>query len=219
MTLRRRAVLGALVSGASVALAGCLTDGSRDNDDKNDNFQRVNEPPHEISEPECPDAGEERDSLWLYANMPAEPSLAFEQQETTSAVLRDEGLETDFDESNSQFYAAFLTADADLDRVDRSLSTPATGLIEGTDFDSEGVLVSQTGWGSESAPRISNELRRPTGASTRTAITGDPARRPTISLSRLLLPDLSDCPDSTAPLLVSPSTHRRGSPSARPKVL
>ena len=135
--------------------------GNNDNDDdKNDDFQRVDEPPHESSEPECPDTGGERDSLWLYVNMPAEPSLAFEQQETTSVVLLDEGLGTDFDESNSQFYAALLTADADLDRIDRSLSTPATGLIEGTDFDSEGALVGQTGWGSGSVtPRLKRSRR------------------------------------------------------------
>lgn len=130
--------------------------GNNGDDDKNDDFQRVDEPPHESSEPECPDTGGERDSLWLYVNMPAEPSLAFEQQETTSVVLLDEGLGTDFDESNSQFYAALLTADADLDRLTgRSRPRQPDSLRELTSIRRMHSWVRQGG-GPEASPHVSN---------------------------------------------------------------
>lgn len=111
---------------------------------------RVEEPLYEISEPECSGAGD-RDALWLCENMDAEPSLAFDQVETTSVVFTDEGLA--FDEGNGgnrQFYAALLTDEVDPDRVDKNTGGDVGELIEGTDFESEAVLIAQTGWGSGS---------------------------------------------------------------------
>lgn len=119
-------------------------------DDGGAGLARVEEPLYEISEPECNGAGD-RDPLWLCENMDAEPSLAFDQVETTSVVFTDEGLA--FDEENGgdrQFYAALLTDADDLDRVDANTGGGVGALITGTDFESEALLVAQTGWGSGS---------------------------------------------------------------------
>lgn len=115
-----------------------------------DELARVEEPLYEISEPECGEAGN-RDPLWLCENMDAEPSLAFHQVETSSVVFSDEGLE--FDEvggGDLQFYAALLTDVDDLDRIDENTDSDVGELIEETDFDTEVMLVAQTGWGSGS---------------------------------------------------------------------
>lgn len=110
---------------------------------------RVEEPLYAISEPECSGTGE-RDPLWLCKNMDAEPSVAFDQVETTSVVFTDEGVAfDDEDRGNLQYYAALLTAEDDLDRVERGGDVGE--LITGTEFESEAVLVAQTGWGSGSA--------------------------------------------------------------------
>lgn len=111
---------------------------------------RVEEPLYEISEPECSGGGD-RDPLWLCENMDAEPSLAFDQVATSSMVFADEGLAFDEEnEGNRQFYAALLTDEDDLDRVDENTGGDVGELIEGTDFKSEALLAAQTGWGSGS---------------------------------------------------------------------
>ncbi|MDL5363103.1 hypothetical protein [Halalkalicoccus sp. NIPERK01] len=111
---------------------------------------RVEEPPYEISEPECSGAGD-RDPLWLCENMDAEPSVAFDQVETSSMSFADEELASDVEnEGNPQFYAALLTDEDDLDRVDENTGGDVDELIGGTDFESEALLVVQTGWGSGS---------------------------------------------------------------------
>lgn len=107
---RRRTLHLAGASLSSVVVAGCLsaagpgsgtdgsdpaeggdTDGSDPSGTPVDRSPRVADPPHEITEPECGD-DDSRDPLWLCANMPAEPSVEFEQVETSSRVLADEGL-------------------------------------------------------------------------------------------------------------------------------
>lgn len=111
---------------------------------------RVDEPPYDISEPECGDEGD-RDPLWLCENMAAEPSLEFDQVETSAPIFANEGLRLEVDdEGHPQFYAALLTEADGLDRVDGNTGGDVGGLIEGTDFDSEALLVVQTGWGSGS---------------------------------------------------------------------
>jgi hypothetical protein len=153
---RRRALQAVGLAGATAALSGCLvendsaTDGA-DSDDENDEtgeFTRVDQPPYGITEPPCPGSGEERNALWLCANMPAEPSLPFEQAQTSGMVFRDEGLQYNGDILDSQFYATLLTDPDDLDRVDRTRNSSPAALIEGTNFGSQAVLVAQTGWGS-----------------------------------------------------------------------
>ncbi|MFC6767361.1 hypothetical protein [Natrinema soli] len=107
----------------------------------------VDEPPCEITVPSCGPDGS-RDPLWLCENMPAEPTLEFEQKATSSVILRDEGLAFQTDGPGSQFYATFLTEAGDLERVDRNASGPTAELIESTAFESAAILVVQTGWGS-----------------------------------------------------------------------
>ena len=82
--------------------------------------------------------------------MPAEPSIEFEQVETSSPILADEGLRLDEPEDDNQYYATLLTEQGDRDRLHDETSRAVVELIEGTDFDIEAVLVAQTGWGSGS---------------------------------------------------------------------
>lgn len=111
---------------------------------------RVEAPPYEISEPECSGMGD-RDPLWLCENMAAEPSVAFDQVETTFAIFAGEGLTLDAEpDGEHQFYAALLTETDDLDRLNADAGGDPVALIEKTDFDTEAVLVAQTGWGSGS---------------------------------------------------------------------
>lgn len=118
--------------------------------DGDDGFQRVDTPPYEITEPECDPSDGDRDPLWLCENMAAEPTRLLDQVETTGSVLRSEGLQRDHDGRDPQFYATLLTDAADLDRVETNRNSSAVKLIEETDFDSEAVLIAQTGWGSGS---------------------------------------------------------------------
>jgi hypothetical protein len=110
---------------------------------------RVDEPPYEITEPECGD-DTDRDPLWLCENMPAEPSVEFEQVETSSAIFADEGLRFVEQDGEDQYYATFIVEAGALDRLHDDASGAAVDLIEGVDFDTHVVLVAQTGWGSGS---------------------------------------------------------------------
>lgn len=83
--------------------------------------------------------------------MDAEPSLAFDQAETSASVFADEGLGLAVDgEDHPQFYAALLTNADDLDRDDDEVKGDVCELIEGTNFEAEAVFIVQTGWGSGS---------------------------------------------------------------------
>lgn len=170
---RRRALQAASASVSGLLVAGCVstidtgadderpdeqdeTDGTGDGDG-GDELARVEAPPYEITEPECGETGE-RDPLWLCEHMAAEPSLAFEQAATTTAIFADEGLTLeDEPESEHQFYATLLAESADLDRLDEDAGGEPIALLEETDFDTETVLVVQTGWGSGS---ITPHLKR-----------------------------------------------------------
>ncbi|WP_135819596.1 hypothetical protein [Halostella litorea] len=112
-----------------------------------DGVARVDEPPYEISEPDCDPPEDGRDPLWLCENMAAEPSVAFSQANGRGSCLADEGLRLDESNENSQYYATLLTDESDLERLEDS-DSEAVALVEGTDFGSEAVLVAQTGWGS-----------------------------------------------------------------------
>jgi len=173
MELNRRRALVAGVSLAGSALAGCLSDGDpgggsgapadtttdtdTDGNDENgtdepdaslpDGVDRVDEPPYEIAEPDCDPPEDGRDPLWLCEHMAAEPSLPFEQAETSGAFFADEGLRLDESGGREQYYATLLTEDADLERL-RDGDSEAARLAAETDFESEAVLVAQTGWGS-----------------------------------------------------------------------
>lgn len=147
-TPRRKLLQTVGFTAAGVALAGCTFQYGSGDDDDDEEFQHVDEPPYEISEPDCPESGEDRDPLWLCANMAAEPSISFEQADTSGTILSEEGLQFDPDTLDMQFYATLLTEAADLDRIDRSLASAPVDLVEGTDFGAEAVLIAQTGWGS-----------------------------------------------------------------------
>ena len=117
-----------------------------------DDLDRVETPPYEIEDTDCniDGSGEgDRDPLYLCGNMPAEPSLSFEQASTRGTLFADEGLEFADDNTDDQLYATLLTDADDLDRleIDRG---DAYDLAAGTDFGSHAVLVVQTGWGSGS---------------------------------------------------------------------
>jgi len=165
MSLTRRRALRALGVATAGGLAGCLTgwtaddgdDGDGDSGVNNGDLQRCDEPPGEITVPQCPPAGDERDPLWLCADTTTEPTITFEQAETNTRVLSGEGLEWDTDSFDTQFYATLLTDADDLDRVNLSKNLPAIELVEGAAFDSEAVLVVQTGWGS---PDVTPHLKR-----------------------------------------------------------
>lgn len=163
---RRRTLQLVGASLSSVVVAGCLsaagpgsdndpdentddTDGSDPTGTPDDRSPRIDEPPYEITEPEC-DEDTERDPLWLCENMPAEPSIEFEQVETSSAIFADEGLRLLDPTDDDQYYATFMTETGDLDRLHDEASGTVVELIEGTDFDTHAVLVVETGWGSGS---------------------------------------------------------------------
>lgn len=120
-------------------------------------LDRVDTPPYDITDIECDidDSGEgDRDPLYLCVNMPAEPSLSFEQVSTRGTLLADEGLELTPDSNADQLYATLLTDADDIDRFETD-SGDAYDLAAGTDFESHAVLVVQTGWGSGSIlPRL-----------------------------------------------------------------
>lgn len=125
------------------------TDGSDPTGTPDGRSPRIDEPPYEITEPECGDDNE-RDPLWLCKNMPAEPSIEFEQLETSSSIFADEGLRLLDPKDDDRYYATFMTEAGDLDRLHDEASEAAVDVIEGTDFDTQAVLVAENGWGSGS---------------------------------------------------------------------
>jgi hypothetical protein len=146
---------------ASIVFAGCLSAPAGTQNEPTDrpsngnsttgdtDIQRVDTPPYEITKPECDPPDDKRDPLWLCGNMKAEPTLQFDQVETSGSVLQNEGFQSDTDDhTNSQFYTTLLTTGDDLDRIDKGRDSPAVELIEETEFDSQAVLIVQTGWGS-----------------------------------------------------------------------
>lgn len=164
---RRRLLALAAGSLSSGLLAGCLADGTEYADDDREpnspsepgsdglpeGLERVDEPPHEID----PDAracdredDAEQDPLYLCASMASEPSLSFEQVATSSRVLTDAGLGVDDEGGDAQLFAALLTAEDDLERVEADADEGVAGLLADVDFDAEAVLLVQTGWGSGS---------------------------------------------------------------------
>jgi hypothetical protein len=115
-------------------------------------LDRVDTPPYEIEDIECniDDSGEgDRDPLYLCANMPAEPSLSFEQASARGTLFADEGLEFAEDNTDDQLYVTLLTDADDIERFENDRGD-AYSLAADTDFGSHAVLVVQTGWGSGS---------------------------------------------------------------------
>ena len=115
-------------------------------------LSRVDTPPYEIEDIECniDDSGEgDRDPLYLCANMPAEPSLSFEQASTRGTLFADEGLEFAEHSTDDQLYATLLTEADDIERFEEDRGD-AYSLAADTDFESHAALVVQTGWGSGS---------------------------------------------------------------------
>jgi hypothetical protein len=121
-------------------------------DELPDDLDRVDTPPYDIEDIECniDDSGEgDRDPLYLCANMPAEPSLSFEQASTRGTLFADEGLEFADGNTDDQLYATLLTEAEDIERFEND-SSNAYSLAADTDFGTHAVLVVQTGWGSGS---------------------------------------------------------------------
>ncbi|GGK53951.1 hypothetical protein [Haloarcula sebkhae] len=120
-----------------------------------DGVERVDAPPHDIEEPTCSGEkeNEDYDPLYLCANMPAEPSLAFDQRPTRGTVFRDEGLQfspaDDSGGNGDQLYATLLTGPDDVDRLDDD-GDEIHAFVSETDFERRAVFVVQTGWGSGS---------------------------------------------------------------------
>jgi len=117
-----------------------------------DGLDRVETPPYEVEAVECniDDSGEgDRDPLYLCANMPAEPSLSFEQESTRGTLFAGEGLARAPDDDGDQLYATLLTEAEDIEQFEND-SSDAYSLAADTDFGSHAVLVVQTGWGSGS---------------------------------------------------------------------
>jgi hypothetical protein len=110
----------------------------------------IDTPPYEITEPSCDGIDDGRDPLWLCANMPAEPSLDFEQVETSSSVLQYGGLRHMPNSTDTHVYVTVLTSEDDLGRIYDDPERDAIALIESTDFESEAVLLVETAWGSGS---------------------------------------------------------------------
>lgn len=130
-------------------------------------LSRVDEPPYEVSVPDCESPGTStpsaRDPLYLCANMPSEPSLSFTQATARGSVLADAGLELG-DESSSEMFATLLTAASDRDRLSDDIAGGPGQLVEETDFDSHAVLVVETGWGSGSvSPHVKRVEATDTG--------------------------------------------------------
>ena len=121
-------------------------------DELPDDLDRVDTPPYEIEDIECnidDSGGGDRDPLYLCANIPAEPSLSFEQASTRGTLFADEGLEFADGTTDDQLYATLLTDGDDVRRFEEDRGD-ASGLAADTDFESHAALVVQTGWGSGS---------------------------------------------------------------------
>lgn len=111
---------------------------------------REDEPPYEITVPDCGGENDDRDDRYLCANMPAEPSLEFEQTAASGSIFADEGLEShqgDGEAIAHEFYVALLTEESDRERVRDEDQGPAA-MVADTDFEGQAVLVVETGWGS-----------------------------------------------------------------------
>ncbi len=184
MERTRRDVLKLAGVSVTTLIAGCLDDSEQPTDRPVDQpsetpsdpvtdgrlpagLQRVDEPPYEITAPECGSpktpTSSERDALYLCANMPAEPSLSFSQASTRGSVLADAGLELG-DQTNNELFATLLTEAADRDRLSDDIVGGPTELIAETAFDTHAVLVVETGWGSGSVyPHIKRVEATDTG--------------------------------------------------------
>lgn len=115
-----------------------------------DGLSRVDEPPYDITQPDCGDPASEdggRDPLYLCSNMATEPSLAFTQAHSRGNILAGGGLTINENSTEDQCYATVL---ADADRLAEDDESEPAQLVRETDFDSHAVLVVQTGWGSGS---------------------------------------------------------------------
>ncbi|WP_434531202.1 hypothetical protein ACODNH_07435 [Haloarcula sp. NS06] len=116
---------------------------------------RVDAPPYDIDETTCSGDGqnEDYDPLYLCANMPAEPSLAFDQRAARGTVFREEGHQFSPDDDSGgngdQLYATLLTGPDDVDRLNDDRDE-IHAFVSETDFERRAVLVVQTGWGSGS---------------------------------------------------------------------
>jgi len=123
------------------------------NDTLPSDLERVDEPPYDISVPDCGEAPFEdggRDPLYLCANMPADPSLSFTQATTRGRVLTDAGLELDDGQTGDELFVTLLTEESDRERVDDEAAGGVGELIAETDFGTHAVLLVETGWGSGS---------------------------------------------------------------------
>lgn len=159
MRRTRRDVLGLAAMSITAVTAGCLNrnesgetptaDGTATTSPP-DGLSRVDEPPYEIDQPECGDPTSEdggRDPLYLCANMASEPSLSFTQTHSRGNILADGGLTFTENSTEDQCYVTVLS---DADRLADDAESEPAQLVRKTDFDSDAVLVVQTGWGSGS---------------------------------------------------------------------
>ncbi|NHX40411.1 hypothetical protein BDK61_1100 [Haloarcula quadrata] len=177
--------------------------------------KRVDAPPYDTEEPRCSGDGqnEDYDPLYLCANMPAEPSLAFDQRPARGTVFREEGLQfspgDDSGGNGKQLYATLLTGPDDVDRLDDERDE-IHAFVSETDFERRAVLVVQTGWGSGSIlPHLKRIEATDTGIHafgcyTRPCVyTADYTARTTVA--RFERPDALD--SGVVSLTVDPSTR------------
>jgi hypothetical protein len=141
---RRRFITTAGFVGAA-ALAGCVGD-SDDDSAPADGLgtppsERLDRPPHS---PERPPE-DDWDPDWLGSGMDSEPSLAFE---TVSVSLADGKLETSPPPSQSEFAATVITSGDELESTVEMDDAPDR--LQSVDFESELVVVVESGYGSSS---------------------------------------------------------------------
>lgn len=145
--VRRRTFITA-AGGSSVAIiAGCLSTDDNDNGPGGTMIpdERVDSPPHDPQRPPPPDEDEQWDDHWPGSGMAAEPSLSFEQ---TSAPLVDRQLGGSPPPARSEYAATLVTSDEELADWINLESAPER--LQSVNFDSEHVVIVESGYGSSS---------------------------------------------------------------------
>lgn len=114
---------------------------------------RVDEPPYRIERPDPPDDPsdpEDWNELYLCENMPAEPSLPFEQ--LPGARVAEQALSLEHGEHSDAYHVRVLaTEEARDDALDLSASDARTReRLSALDFEEHALLVVESGYGSGS---------------------------------------------------------------------
>lgn len=155
--MKRRKYIATVAVALAAPVAGCLDESSDDstgNGDRNgtgagtiQEDPRTDEPPYEIQRPDDEGVpnGEEYNELYLCEQMPAEPTAQFEQLDVN---LDDHSL--DLDGPDPSYLVRLLATVEQLESVVAVEDSRDRDRLESIDFDSQVVVLVESGFGSGS---------------------------------------------------------------------